>query len=342
MRTTKMKNIVLVDFDTIENWSFIAILEKISGEPWCVGKKITNKLQVKTQNVKRYFWYFIYPLILVCKRRNYDKIIAWQQFYGLNFAFFMKLFNLQKTNELTVMTFIYKKKTGFKGMVYHKYMSYIVKSKYIDRFICFAKEECDYYAETFNVDKCKFMYVPFGVKLNGNVDKGDDGFVFAVGRSNRNYDFLIKTMKDTSYKVIIACDNYKNAGAFPNIKVLNDCQNQDMINIMARCHCVVVPLNDLNVSSGQLVALQAMALGKPVICTKSDGIKDYVVNGKTGFLVKNMQDEWLNALKELYSDMDDYHKMGKCAVELYNERFTEEAMFKRIAKIIYNKDEKDC
>ena len=54
------------------------------------------------------------------------------------------------------------------------------------------------------------------------------------------------------------------------------------------------------------------------------------------------QDEWLNALEKLYSDMDDYNKMGKCAVELYNEKFTEEAMFKRIAKIINNKDEKDC
>ena len=58
--------------------------------------------------------------------------------------------------------------------------------------------------------------------------------------------------------------------------MLNDCIGDDMLKIMARSHCVVIPLKDTGISSGQRVILQAMALGKPIICTDADGIRDYV------------------------------------------------------------------
>jgi hypothetical protein len=48
---------------------------------------------------------------------------------------------------------------------------------------------------------------------------------------------------------------------------------------------VVVPLEDKARSVGQLTILQAMALGKPVIATRTVGTIDYVCHGVTGILV---------------------------------------------------------
>ena len=105
-----MKNVILTDFRTHQNWAFPQILGK---DNWDAYGKITNHLHgslIKT--LLRYAIYFLFPLKLVLQRKRYGKIIAWQQFYGLNFAFWSRLLHLKKVNDLTVMTFIYKKKSG--------------------------------------------------------------------------------------------------------------------------------------------------------------------------------------------------------------------------------------
>lgn len=107
-----------------------------------------------------------------------------------------------------------------------------------------------------------------------------------------------------------------------------------MLDLMSKCHCVLIPLKDLTMSSGQLVALQAMSLGKPVICTNSDGIKDYVINEVTGFLVDNLRESWLEIINMLYSDTKLYVKMNKESLFIFNEKYTENAMFKRIARCL--------
>ena len=330
------KSVILVDYclNGKQENPFVEELENVAGGEWIVKEKSTNRLLGgRLLNVVRFLWYFLFPLQIVAQRHDYDKIIGWQQFYALNYAFFCRLFALKKVNDVTVMTFIYRKKEGLVGKLYHRYMNYIVTSKYIDRFICFAKEECEYYSNVFNVAKEKFIFVPLGCKM-AKADIKDDRTVFSAGRSNRDYDFLIDLMKTFQTRVIIACDSYRRKDIPSNIEILNDCYGQDMVGLMAKSHCVVVPLQDLKVSSGQLVVLQAMSLGKPVICTKSDGIKDYVVDGETGFLVDNTRKEWFDALEKMYKDKCYYDRMSKAAFELYQKEFTEKAMYRRIAEVV--------
>lgn len=328
-------NVILVDFIPQTNWNFEEKLSASSSESWNSISCQTNQYHgSKLSSLKRMFWYFMFPLQIVLKRKHFQKIIGWQQFYGLNFAFWCRLFHLKKENDLTVMTFIYKRKSGGAGFWYHQYMKYIVTSKYIDRFICFAKEECDYYSEMFGIDKSKFVFIPLGKAETNNIPVSDEGYIFATGRSNRDYDFLVNTLKETKCTLVIACDTYHPTITLQNVKVLNDCHGSQMLNLMAKCHCVVCPLKDLKTSSGQLVVLQAMALGKPVICTKADGIKDYVDDGITGFLIDNDKEGWMAALRKLYDDKNLYSEMFAHARTSYVENFTEDAMYERISKIV--------
>lgn len=333
-----MKNIILVDFISSQKANFSHILSESSGQEWENCCCQTNHLHgSKFVTFLRFFWYFVFPLKIVLRRKHYSKIIGWQQFYGLNFAFWCRLFRLKKVNDLTVMTFIYKRKSGGAGLLYHKYMSYIVTSKYIDRFICFAKEECEYYSDLFVVDRNKFVFVPLGKGMPELKKEEDEGYIFATGRSNRDYDFLVRALTGTDYKCIIACDTYKRNEFPSNITVLNDCYGEKMQALMAKCHCVAIPLKDLKMSSGQLVAIQAMSLGKPVICTKSDGIKDYVMDGITGFLIENQPDQLLSTLDKLYSQDKIYKNMSENSMASYKSKFTEDAMYRRIADIVNGK-----
>lgn len=238
------------------------------------------------------------------------------------------------------MTFIYKRKQGLKGRLYHRYMYYIVSSKYIDRFVCFAQEECNYYSEMFGVDMDKFVFTPVGIDAMSlsKFTISDDGTIFAPGRSNRDYQLLVNVAQKLPYHFVIACDTLTMNHCPDNVEILHDCFGTKMREQMSKCHIVVVPLKDLNVSSGQLVILHAMAMGKPIVCTDCAGVKDYVVNGQTGKLVTNQDENWANAILQMYSDNDTYKRMQYASQELYRKSFTEIAMFERIAHIEYQKD----
>lgn len=104
-----MKNVILVDFNKEGDWEFANKINKYA--PFEVKGIQTNKKfhHTKIGTIVRYLIYFLYPLFFVLfKRRHYNKVIAWQQFYGINFAFWCKIFRMRKRNYLAIDTFIYK------------------------------------------------------------------------------------------------------------------------------------------------------------------------------------------------------------------------------------------
>ena len=328
------KNIILIDFNLKPGVSMPEVLASATEEPWEVKQFQTNNMHgSRLATLRRMFWYFVFPLWIALHRKHYGRIIGWQQFFGLNFAFWCRLLHLRKVNDVTVLTFIYKRKNGFAGKLYHKYMSYIVNSRYIDRFVCFAREECNYYAQMFGTGRERFVFIPLGIAPVQCNDCSDEGYVFATGRSNRDYDFLTRVMQGTDYKCVIACDNFTKSADADNVTVLNNCFGNSMIDAMAHCRCVAIPLKDANMSSGQLTILQAMSLGKPVICSDVAGIKDYVENG-SAMIIANDIDAWRRALQSIGSDTQYAARLSEKAQALFHSKFTENAMFERISRAI--------
>lgn len=80
------------------------------------------------QKFIRYAKYFLVPMKIAKDHKNYNKVLAWQQFYGLILAFYFRMFRVKNAPEIVVLTFIYKPKKSFVGKVYDKFMRYIVTS----------------------------------------------------------------------------------------------------------------------------------------------------------------------------------------------------------------------
>ena len=105
------ENVILTDFEISNDWKFKKGLEEATNEEWIINSCISNQLHSsKIKKIVRYIKYFIFPWKIFCHRKQYGKIIAWQQFYGLILAFFERLFHVKKENNLYIMTFIYKEK----------------------------------------------------------------------------------------------------------------------------------------------------------------------------------------------------------------------------------------
>lgn len=316
------KCITYTDFGKLDHWDFTDGLSQVLG---CECKTITaqtNHLHGgMIKSLLRYLLYFYYPLKWVIRSEKCDYRIAWQQFFGINMAFFMRLFHKRKDAKLLIMTFIYNRRQGALERLYFKYIKYALSSEYVDKIVVFSSREVQTYKELFNIDK--FVFIPLGiddctVPVSGN--SKDSFFVFSTGRSNRDWTFLINALKDSGYDVKIATDSIDRDMNLPaNINLLKNCFGIEMLEEMNKSFCVVIPLKNKDVSAGQLVILQAMSLGKPVIATRGAATTDYVVDGKTGYLIDNNPCELLARIKELKDD-DNYKRMSCTAIEMFKAK----------------------
>lgn len=327
-----MKNLLTIDFPAGKDWEFIKKINEYA--PFDMKGITTNKrfFYTKVGVIVRYLVYFLYPLYLVLfKRKQYDKIIAWQQFHGINFAFWSRLLHVKKMNYLVINTFIFKRRGGQIGNLYYKYIKWSINNIYVDKIICYSSYEPDFYAKMFNMPVDKFCYVPLGVAKIEGVISSEGDYIFSTGRSNRDYDFLINSLSGNGMNVRIACSGYTYNGEsdMTNVDILQNCFGRDMQKELANSFCVVIPLKDTHISSGQLVILQAMQMGKPVIVTENDAVKDYIENGKTGFIIKKDG----NALKQAIGKLNDtkiYDEISKNAKSAFEEKFSLSGLAKNI------------
>lgn len=334
-------NIILTDYDITENRGFKESLEKATNLQWKIENcKNNNLINRKIEDIKRYIKYFTFPYKIFKKRKDIDKIIAWQQFYGLVYAFYCRLFRVKKVNSLYIMTFIYKAKKNFLGKLYYRFMKYIVQSKYIDKIICFSKNECEYYADIFKVSKQKFEYVKLGVEKlpELNLKYDEDKYIILVGRSNRDYKFVLDSLKNTEYKVKIICDELKIEKKYDNIMIYNNIFGLKYYEMLSKSFCTIVALEDEKISSGQLSILHAMQYRKPVIVTYNESIKEYIENGKDGIVISKDVNQLKETLKELYKNKKLYERISNNAYSKYINEFSIEALGKRIGSIV--KEEK--
>lgn len=339
------KNVILIDFAKSKKWEFKEKLEERTNLEWEEEASVSNGIRNgKFSNIDRYLKYFLFPLKIFINRKQYNNIVAWQQFYGLLYAFYCRLFHTKKNNNLIIMTFIYKPKTGLLGKIYSCFMNYIVQSNYIDAFICFSKKECEYYANIFNVSKEKFNFCTLGIEkvkiknkeeinITAVINSEEKKTIISCGRSNRDYNFLYNALKETKYKLNIISDECKLEN-YKNITIYNNIMGQDFFEMLDKSYIVVIPLEDENISSGQLVVLQAMQLGKPVICINSNTVTDYIENEVNGFIIQKDEKYLRDLIEKLYNDNDLYNKISNNQKEIFEEKFSIKALAQQVGSIV--------
>ena len=291
-------NLILLDSAPQPEWNFAALMEAETGEKWNIWH-IDSHFSDSAWKKKAKF--FLFPLKVLRHRREFGTILSYQQFYGLFFAFYSAIFHLKKHCHLIVTTFIYRPKQGWKGKLYAWFMCKAVNSPALDKIVCFSS--------------------------GGHIPQGEERFILAAGKSNRDYDFLVDALKDTPYQVRILSDAYNHPNPGSNIRIYHDVFGEKYYQMLSECCCVIVPLADARISAGQLVFLQAMMFAKPIITTESD---------------TKQRDALRDAVRRLYEDEALYRGMAKEGRCRFLENYSVASMARRIGSIWRKLDEKKC
>lgn len=219
-----------------------------------------------------------------------------------------------------------------------RWMYYRLLLSKTDAVICYSKHESLILPDLFRLKNTLFASMLFGGKLNIPKELvvkngGEPGYIVSAGRSGRDYNLLCEAVRSLPVKLHIICDSRRALEGVDipqNVTVLDDCHGKKYIEELAGADMVILPLRDSNLSSGQMVLLDAMALGKVVIITKTLTTIEYGEHLKTCYFVEpDSVAELQRAIEVCYEPSvidsvgagarqryQDFHAIGPCVNSL--------------------------
>lgn len=177
-----------------------------------------------------------------------------------------------------------------------------------DLLITSARGEIDIYTKRLGIPRERFEFVFFhtNVVSPGPVGEGK-GYAFSAGRTGRDYRLLAEAVRDLDLDLVVLGDAASLQGVEfpPGTQVLVEQPYERYLELLHGCDFVIVPLKQITSSRGQVVILEAMAMGKPVVATETVGTVDYVESGESGLLVPPDDVAALaSAIRQLHQDSE--------------------------------------
>jgi glycosyltransferase involved in cell wall biosynthesis len=173
----------------------------------------------------------------------------------------------------------------------------------IDLVICHSSLEASRYETLFPAARGRFRFIPYGLHFHGHDrDRSfrdpTDSPCLSAGRSGRDYALLTRVFRGNGLPLRIICDAAEPlAGCVEasNITLLRQCHDDAYVRELRAAGIVIVPLAVDDISAGQMVLIQAMALAKPLIVTRTSTVREYITHEVEALLVSPGDERELNA-----------------------------------------------
>lgn len=263
---------------------------------------------------------------------EYDAVISYYERVGLPFAFLQKLFNSRTPHILMTTWFTSKEKSWFLKRVHDK----------LAKIVTWSSVQRDYGVNELGIppEKIKLLKRGTDQKFWRPMKAEEEDMICSAGMEMRDYPTLIKALKPLDIPCHIATGEARGE-LYDTVKKLYSMENipsqitvgrkpsHKMREMYARSRFVVVPLQETDTDNGLTVMLEAMAMGKPVICSRVKGQVDVVQDGVTGLYVPQGDPQALrDAIQELWNNPEKTKEMGEAArayiEEIHNlEQFVE-------------------
>jgi glycosyltransferase involved in cell wall biosynthesis len=245
---------------------------------------------------------------------------------GIPLAFFLKfLSGRQRPRHLMIAHILSVKK---KMVV----LDWLRLCSHIDLIFVYSTWQKAFIESRWHLQPERVIFTPFMVDADFfSLSKANDpGFpdnsgdeplpmICSVGLEYRDYPTLLEAVRGLNVRVIIAAASpwSKRSSSvgdriIPDNVIVQRYTQFELRTVYAESQIVVMPLYPVNFQAGVTAILEAMSMERPLICTRTPGQTDVVVEGETGVYVPPQDVEALrSAIVEMLKQPAKMREMGE-------------------------------
>ena len=281
----------------------------------------------------------------IVNRKNYDIIKKTDNLYLINenvgCSVLPMLIFLRRRKKLNISLFVmglYSKRQRFPIFEKIHYLLVKLLVSNVNNIFFLGKGELDKANKIHPKMVGKFNYFPFSIdtsfwkenKENDLVKK--EKIIFVGNDGNRDSKLLIEIAKSIPEIEFIFVSKIPELQEIKlnNVEIISgkwgdgEITDTKLKNLYLDSRLTIIPLKESYQPSGQSVALQSMALGIPVIISKTKGFWDeesFKDNSDILFEKENTPDSWVNKINNVYKDIDLLNIISENAKKNIQENF---------------------
>jgi len=213
----------------------------------------------------------------------------------------------------------------------------------MDAIFVYARTQRDY-AVALGIPSARLHLIPFHAdhRFYAPQPPPEGRIISSAGLEWRDYPTLIEAVRDLDVEARLAAaspwSRHRNETAGrqlpPNVSA-RSYGYAELRDLYARSRVVVVPLYDNDFQAGVTTILEAMAMGRPVIATRTRGQQDVIVDGVSGLYVPPGDPAALRAaIRRLLENPQEAEQLGRAARRTIEEGMTLDHWVQRIACVI--------
>lgn len=253
------------------------------------------------------------------QRHDYDIVITDNERVGFVLA---TLFRVLRRRDRPAHAMVTHVMTRRKKRIVHRLLGL---QQTIDRYLVYSTNQQRYLIDRLVVEPTKVRHVPFTVDHDffrhrrGHEPPSDRPLVVSAGLEHRDYSTLFEAVAPLDIDVIVAADTAHGSSgraSVPsdpphNVDIVVSQNHVELRRLYSRAAVVVVPLLENPFQAGVTTILEAMAVGCPVVVTRTAGQRDVITDGIDGRYVSPEDAVGLRkVLQSLLDAPDDARALG--------------------------------
>jgi glycosyltransferase involved in cell wall biosynthesis len=193
--------------------------------------------------------------------------------------------------------------------------------EHISHVICVSQAQAEFavHSMDFPDSKVDFLYDKVDHRFFRPDNNREGDYILAIGQEQRDYRTLVDAIEGTGIQLVIVASSPWSQFNLeiterPNVSLVSHIPYTELRDLYNGAGLILVPLFENNYGAGLNTMLEAMAMAKPLIITKTIGIENYVQHGETGiFSTPGNPGELRDKILQLWGDQKECKRLGSNA-----------------------------
>jgi glycosyltransferase involved in cell wall biosynthesis len=219
---------------------------------------------------------------------------------------------------------------------------------HIDRFLTYATWQKQFIEQRWNIPAERALFTPFMVDSTFFTPEHTKSTptsqprICAVGLERRDYPTLLRAVEGLDVEVVIAAgspwskrSDSTQGQSIPNNVTVRKFTQYELRQLYADSRFLVMPLENVEFQAGVTAILEAMAMERAVLCSRTPGQTDVIIEGENGQYVPPGDPVALRAaIENLLVHPETTQQLGKAGRRLVEQQMSLDCYVERLRGIV--------